>query len=75
MDEIFTYPTDLPPGVHEMVAPCGDGCYTLYINTRDSRERQIEAYRHALGHIRSHDHDREDVQEIETKAHEYIKGC
>lgn len=70
MDEIFTYPTDLPPGVHEMVTPCGDGCYTLYINTRDSRERQIEAYRHAIRHIQRQDHEKDDTQTIETEAHE-----
>lgn len=70
MDEIFTYPTDLPPGVHEMVTPCGDGCYTLYINTRDSRERQIEAYRHAIRHIQRQDHEKDDAQTIETEAHE-----
>ena len=69
MDEIFTYPTDLPPGVHEMVTPCGDGCYTLYINTRDSRERQIEAYRHALKHIERNDHNGGDVQTIENETH------
>lgn len=69
MDEIFTYPTDLPPGVHEMVTPCGDGCYTLYVNTRDSRERQIEAYHHAITHIHDSDHARDDVQKIEEKAH------
>lgn len=68
MDNIFTYPTDLPPGVHEMVTPCGDGCYTLYVNTRDSRERQIEAYQHALGHIKRNEFKSENVQQIESKA-------
>lgn len=69
MDEIFTYPTDLPPGVHEMVTPCGDGCYTLYVNTRDTRERQMEAYWHALDHIKRNDYAGGDVQEIEAKTH------
>ena len=69
MDNVFTYYTDLPPGVHEVVVPCVDGCYTLYLNTKDSRERQIEAYQHALGHIRENDHGRADVEKIELNAH------
>lgn len=68
MDDIFVYLTDLPDGIREMVTPCLDG-YTVYIDARQSREECQKAYMHALQHIRNHDFEKDDVQEIEAKAH------
>lgn len=68
MDDIYVYCVDLPPEVHEMVAPCADG-YTVYVSTRDTRERQMESYQHAIRHVQRQDHEKDDVQEAEMQAH------
>lgn len=67
-DDIYTYFIPLPDGINEIVLPCFGG-YTVYIDSRLSRERQIRSYHHALGHIINHDFEKADVQEIETEAH------
>ena len=69
-DDIYIYPADLPLGVKEIVAPCLDG-YTVYVNTRYTREAQTGAFYHAVGHIEGNDWEKDDVQEIETGAHRY----
>ena len=71
MDDTFVYCVPLPSGVDEMVMPCLDG-YTVYINENLSKEKQIEAYNHALSHIRNGDFDYdnyENVHTVETRAH------
>lgn len=68
MTNIYTYIVDLPTDTHEMVAPCADG-YTIYLRAGDTREMQLRAYRHALGHVLQGDFDKGDVQSIETEAH------
>lgn len=68
MDSIFTYFVKLPPGIDEVVMPCLDG-YTVYIDANLSEQKQLEAYAHAMHHIRNHDFERADVQEIESEAH------
>jgi hypothetical protein len=70
MDDVYLYRLDLPSGVHEMVAPCADGSYTVYVSTRDTRERQMESYQHAIRHVQRRDHEKEDVQATEMEAHE-----
>lgn len=69
MDDIYTYITNLPDCVHEMVAPCYDG-YTVYINEKLSSDDMYRAYCHAMAHIYRHDFDKQDVQIIETEAHQ-----
>lgn len=68
MVEIFTYYTELPPGVNEMTTPCYDG-YTVYIDSRLSDERKIQALCHAITHIVENDFSKQDVNAIETEAH------
>lgn len=68
MDDIFVYLEPLPGGITEMVAPCFDG-YTVYLDPRQSYESMKDSYKHALSHIEHNDFEKEDVQEIETKAH------
>lgn len=68
MDDIYTYLVKLPDGINEVVMPCFGG-YTVYIDSRLTREKQIRSYQHALGHIINHDFEKSDVQEIETEAH------
>lgn len=68
MADTYTYLTDLPDGVNEMVCPCLDG-FTIYINARLDHEHQQKAYRHALRHIERNDFEKEDVEMIETENH------
>lgn len=68
MDDIYTYVTDLPPGVHEMVAPCITG-FTIYLNSKDSFENRRKHYCHAIKHILNKDHERVLVRDIEIRAH------
>ena len=69
MSDVFVYYVKLPPGINEMVTPCPDDAFTVYIDERLSDQKKIEAYQHALNHINSNDWAKDDVQEIETVAH------
>lgn len=69
MSEIYVYHVDLPPGIHEMVCPCIDG-YTIYLSISDDDEKQRNALRHALYHIKMNDFEKTDIQMIEGQAHE-----
>ena len=53
----------------EMVVPNEDNSYTVIINSRLSREKQLAAYMHAMKHISGNDFEKFDVQQIEAEAH------
>ena len=67
-DDIFVYVVDLP--VNEAVVPCEPFGYSIYINARLSAEGQRRAYNHALRHIARGDWERDDVNAIESEAHD-----
>lgn len=54
---------------NEMVSENADGSYTIFINSRLSSNQQLEAYNHAMEHIRNADFEKTDVQIIEAAAH------
>lgn len=54
----------------EMVIPNEDGSYTVLINARLSDAGRMAAYEHALRHIIKNDFEKNDVQEIESNAHD-----
>lgn len=68
MDKIFTFLTELPDGINEIVAPCYEG-FTIYIDIRLDEIGRMKAFEHAIGHIARGDFDRDDVQMIEDDAH------
>lgn len=68
-DDVFVYLVKLPEGVDEVVMPCANGCYTVYIDASLSLSGQREAYLHALHHINNRDFEKSDVQQIESEAH------
>ncbi len=72
MTDVFVYFTKLPTCVREVVTPCADGCFTVYINDQLTYEQRILAYGHATQHIELNDFEGYDVQEIESRAH-YIE--
>ena len=73
VDDIHVYINeDMPSGMYEMVSPNQDGTYTILLNGNMSREKQVEAFWHAIGHIERNDFERVEtygVQLIEAEAH------
>ena len=69
MADVYTYLVPLPSGVREMVTPCADGDYTVYINDGISSDERMAAYDHAMKHINGEDFEKCDVQDIESDAH------
>ncbi len=69
MDSVFVYLIDIPGKTNEIVTTCADG-YTVYIDKKLTRERQLEVYEHALNHIRRNDFESDlSADEIEYQAH------
>ena len=69
-DEINVYLVDLPHEVHECVRENTDNTYTVVVNARDCRERQIESVNHAIRHIEEDDFREEvDVNNLEFDRH------
>lgn len=54
----------------EMVVENEDGSYTILINSRLAYSGQLAAYKHAMKHIENNDFQGENVQSIESAAHE-----
>ena len=69
MIDAYFYQVELPYNVHEMVTPGYENDYTVYINSRLSPAMKKEAYRHALKHCCGEDFGKDDVNEIENRAH------
>ena len=55
--------------INEAVVPNEDGTYTILINARMACNKQLEAYQHALEHIKKNDFEKNDVQTIEYENH------
>lgn len=60
---------DLPLSVHGLIRKNGDGTYTVLLNSRDTRERNMETYKHELDHLRRNDFQPGDVSVQEAEAH------
>lgn len=70
MEEIIQRNIDLPTTIRGYTIRDHNGDYNIYINARMTTERQIEAYRHELKHIRNGDFNRTgSVDLIEIHAH------
>lgn len=68
-DDVFVQILDLPTTTKEAVTYNEDGSYTIFINARMSFDNQVQAYDHALRHIKNNDFGKDDVQTIEYIAH------
>lgn len=67
-NSIYHYVVHLPEGINEAIMPGIDG-YTVYTSDRLDEIGTLEAFRHALRHIRNHDFETEipvNVKEIIT---------
>ena len=54
---------------NEVVTENEDGSYTIFLNNNLCESKRIRAFYHAINHIKERDFKKEDVQEIENKAH------
>lgn len=64
--QLIGFPTSK---VHEAVTPNEDGSVTIFIDKNMTFEAQQKRFLHAMRHLDGNDFDKDDVQEIETKAH------
>lgn len=73
VDDIFVYVNeDMPSGAAELVAPNPDGTYTILLNGNLSKKKQVDAFWHAINHIRNDDFERVElcgIQMVESEAH------
>lgn len=63
--EYFVRVVDMPYGIHGCVMLNDDGTHSVYINARDSVDRQRKAYKHELRHIINNDFAKHDAAEAE----------
>lgn len=69
MEDINVQLMDMDTMVPEQLVKNDDDSYTIFLNARLSQESRLKSYYHALRHIIENDFQKEDVQEIESKAH------
>ena len=60
---------DMDTMVPEHLVKNEDNSYTIFLNARLSKEKQLKSYYHALRHINENDFCKENVQKIEYEAH------
>lgn len=65
--QLISFPT---VKVHEAVTPNEDGSVTIFIDKNMTFEAQKERFLHAMKHLIGNDFGKDNIQEIETKAHE-----
>lgn len=71
MDDIITVLVDLPHTIGGYTLRDRWGDYTVVLNARMSREKQLETYRHELRHIQCDDFNSpKTVDLIEIRAHQ-----
>ena len=68
--DVNTFLLDMDVLIPEHVIANSDGSYTVLINSRLSRERQLEAFSHAMEHIERNDFEKSDADNIEFNAHD-----
>lgn len=68
MEDVYVYMSDLH-GVNEVVVSNDDGSYSIFIDDKLSPCGRINAYQHAMGHIKNRDFEKPDIQRIEYQAH------
>lgn len=56
--DVNTLFLDMPPRIPAYVVCNADASYTIVINSRLTRERQLKAYHHEMKHIENGDFDK-----------------
>ena len=70
MEDINVQLLNMDTKIPEQLVKNNDDSYTIFLNSRLSRDSQLKSYYHALKHIRENDFAKEEVQEIEANAHD-----
>ena len=68
-DSVIVKLLDLPYAVHGLLRQNEDSSYTILLNSRDSLERNRQAYQHELKHLSRNDFQPGDVSVQEKEAH------
>lgn len=63
---------DIDFKTNEVVTENEDGSYTIVINARLSEDGRVQAYKHAMHHIKNADFSKSNVQQIEYAAHDLV---
>lgn len=70
-EDIYIHLIDFPDvKTTEAITKNEDCSYSVFLNSKLSNAMIRDAYEHAIRHIRNGDFEKDDVQEIETEAHE-----
>lgn len=69
MDNYIVRIIELPPHVGGFTIPDENGDYNIYLNSRLSDEKLVEAYDHEVYHI-EHGHFQDDVKTVKEKENE-----
>ena len=69
LEDITVQLMDMDTMIPEQLVKNDDDSYTIFLNARLSQESHLKSYYHALKHIIENDFLKDDVQEIESKAH------
>lgn len=69
LEDINVQIMDMDTMVPEHLVKNADDSYTIFLNARLTQENHLKAYYHALRHIFENDFQKEDIQEIESNAH------
>lgn len=69
MSDYFVRLIDLPCTVGGFIKPNDDGTYSIYLNSRLSRDQNIKSLEHELKHIENEDFYRcASLQQMENEA-------
>ena len=69
MDNINIIYKNMDVLITEHIVENSDGSYTIFLNSRLTHERLLQAYKHALEHIHKQDFEKQDADAIEAIAH------
>ena len=69
MSEINVQLLNMDTKIPEHLVKNEDGSYTIFLNARLSQENLLKSYCHALKHIQKQVFSKENVQDIEYRAH------
>ncbi|MCI9191595.1 MAG: ImmA/IrrE family metallo-endopeptidase [Lachnospiraceae bacterium] len=70
MENINVQLMDMDTMIPEHLVKNDDDTYTIFLNARLSKDRQLKSYFHALQHIKENDFEEVNVQKIESEAHD-----
>lgn len=69
MEDINVQLLDMDTKIPEQLIKNNDDSYTIFLNSRLSRDSQLKSYYHALKHIKGNDFEEDNIQKIEIESH------